>query len=153
MSNEDDDDEMATTKARLRDRIKKSPNFTTIKIQEFVQNCRANFHIFYHITPNGAKFKRNLLDHPALLSCCTVIWSVGLSKDGFVSLGNLFLSQSELSNTEKRRIVQACIHMYQETVTLSKKFYLETSQILYITPVHYVDILKNFARLLVTRRE
>ena len=103
------------------------------------------------MSPIGEIFRARLRQFPSLITCCTIDWFTEWPKEALSTVAGEFLSDLPSLDNNTQLIdgmTQMCVYMHQSVVDKSKKFLAEQGRHNYVTPTHYLDLLKVFSKLI-----
>lgn len=119
----------------------------------FVDRVKLNLHIILCMSPIGDSFRARIRQYSSIVNCCTIDWFQEWPDDALQAVANQFLSDLEMENELKTRVVQICQYFHQESILLSKKFLAKLGRNNYVTPTSYLELLHSVKTLIVQKRD
>ncbi|KAI8910835.1 dynein heavy chain and region D6 of dynein motor-domain-containing protein, partial [Gorgonomyces haynaldii] len=119
----------------------------------FVERVKANLHIVLCMSPIGDAFRARLRQYSSIVNCCTIDWFQAWPDDALQAVARQFLSDVEMEQQIKEKVVDMCKFFHQYTVTLSNKFRAQLGRYNYVTPTSYLELLNALKSLLSKKRD
>lgn len=104
------------------------------------------------MSPIGDAFRNRIRKFPAIVNCCTIDWFQPWPEDALLAVASRFLSDVELSDTERPICIDMCMEFHTSTQLLSEQFLLRLNRHNYVTPTSYLELIHTFKELLEKKR-
>ena len=119
----------------------------------FVEKCKTNLHILLCLSPIGNSFRVRLRKFPSLVNCCTIDWFREWPDDGLEMVASKFIGDVNISDSEKKIVVQLCKEYHKTTFRKSEEFFKILRRHNYVTPTSYLELIKTFKRLFAVQKD
>ena len=103
------------------------------------------------MSPIGEDFRRRLRMFPSLVNCCAIDYFLPWPQDALQSVAEYFIKEVP-DLPEMNGVCSICVDMQMRTTKLSDKYKVNEKRYYYVTPTSYLVLLKNFRRLLESKR-
>lgn len=87
------------------------------------------------------------------MNCCTIDWFVNWSTEALYSVAYGSLTDIAVDQTQNDYLAQICVTMHESVDRMSTRLYTEYRRFFYTTPSSYLELLKLYHSLLVSRNE
>lgn len=134
--------------------IERQNSSPPLNYARFVWKCKRFLHIVFSVSPVGASFRSIVMQHPACVTCTSVIWMQEWPVQGLQEIANAFIKPiPDLTTAVQEKLVHSCIEIHKIITNKVSDFTQETSQIVYFTPKLYVEMFVTYRNLLKSKRE
>merc|ERR1719181_7097 len=119
----------------------------------FVNRVRANLHIILAMSPVGENTRTRCRFYPSLINNTTIDWFTSWPQDALTSVGLRFLEGVTLEDESFREGIAATFATVHISVEASSdKMLNELKRHNYITPTHFLELVKGYKQLLAEKR-
>jgi dynein heavy chain len=123
------------------------PETRGVIINQFVQQCRENFHVVLTMSPIGEQFRRRLRMFPSLVSCTTIDWFIKWPAEALEGVAMRVLSKMTVADDLKPALSRMCVKIHQDVEVNSTRFYDELRRHNYTTPTSYLELLNSYSKM------
>eukprot|EP00750_Incisomonas_marina_P005719 INCI14099.2.p1 GENE.INCI14099.2~~INCI14099.2.p1 ORF type:complete len:3630 (-),score=727.81 INCI14099.2:1911-12800(-) len=119
----------------------------------FINRVRKNLHVVVCMSPVGDAFRNRCRMFPGLVNCTTILWFHGWPAEALAEVALKFLEGVELGGPEvagKLARIFAVVH--QSVEKASDKMLAEHKRHNYVTPTHYLELVKGYSGILNAKR-
>ena len=119
----------------------------------FIQRVRKNLHVVVCMSPVGDAFRNRCRMFPGLVNCTTILWFHGWPAEALAEVALKFLEGVDLGGAEvagKLAKIFAVVH--QSVERASDKMLAEHKRHNYVTPTHYLELVKGYSGILNAKR-
>ena len=144
-------------KQRLRDNLqlhfKRTFNSDDSALEVLRNQVKETLHICFVMNPTTRSFRDRLRCFPSIVKSTTTLWFLPWPEEALRTVAQQQLSDVELDDKERDGIVNICIDMQERAQELTEKYKKEMEFHYYISPAHYIELLKVFKKLLSAKRK
>ncbi|CEL98551.1 unnamed protein product [Vitrella brassicaformis CCMP3155] len=150
-------DELSAIRAELEKPAKEAgvPLMAEPLYDFLLSRVRENLHVVICISPIGTAFRNYCRMYPALVNNTTIDWFLPWPADALSEVAIKFLSapSDEVSIEEEQRKAIADIfgQSHMAVIDLSDRMMAEMKRKNYVTPTHYLELVKGYVSLLVEK--
>ncbi|XP_056634815.1 dynein axonemal heavy chain 7 [Diorhabda sublineata] len=138
---------------RQRDKSLQTDGSPPALFNFFVQITREQLHLILTMSPIGEGFRTRVRKFPALVNCCTIDWFQAWPEDALLAVATRFLSEIELTDTEREVCIDMCQIFHVSTQKLSDEFFMRLNRHNYVTPTSYLEMINTFKTFLYKKRK
>lgn len=137
----------------INDTLKANKSYLNMNDEErfevFVSNVKKNLHIVLCMFPQGEIMRTRLRNFPSLVNCCTIDWFTEWPEEALSKVSEFFIKEESLtdSNEQLQSAIKLCVNFHLSVRDLSKLYLEEYKRYNYVTPTHYLHLLKNLKNL------
>ncbi|CAG5101569.1 Similar to DNAH7: Dynein heavy chain 7, partial [Cotesia congregata] len=114
----------------------------------FLSRCKEKLHLMLCFTPIGESFRTRLRLYPSLLNCCTIDWFEVWPEEALEQVAVKFTKDINVDDQVKVNAVIACKYFHVCAKNIAEEFYQITGRRTYITSTGFLDLIRNYARLI-----
>eukprot|EP01022_Parablepharisma_sp_SALTPOND_P013750 TRINITY_DN1846_c1_g1_i1.p2 TRINITY_DN1846_c1_g1~~TRINITY_DN1846_c1_g1_i1.p2 ORF type:complete len:5107 (+),score=843.18 TRINITY_DN1846_c1_g1_i1:25620-40940(+) len=118
-----------------------------VAYSKFIANVVNNLHVILCFSPIGSKFRNCCRDYPAVLNTTTCIWFLGWPDYALSEVANKFVQDVGLPEKQQTAIAKTIAYMHTSATEKAEKMKLEKKRNFYLTPTHYMDLMKGYQRI------
>lgn len=118
----------------------------------FMNRVKAKLHIILCFSPLTSTFRKRIRRYPSLTNFCTINWMQDWPKESLSLLANKFLSEVNIEEQVKNKIITVSSQFHDSAENISKLFFINNSTQNYITYGSYLCFLKVFSSLYKTKQ-
>jgi len=115
---------------------------------KFTNNVVDNLHIVLCFSPVGSKFRNCCRDYPAVLNTTTCIWFLTWPDYALSEVANKFVRDMNLPEKQQEGMASTIAYMHISALEMAEKMKMEKERTFYLTPTHYMDLMRGYKRLL-----
>lgn len=120
---------------------------------QYLARVKKNIRIVLAMSPIGEAFRSNLRMFPSLINCCTIDWFTDWPEEALISVARGQLTEEDLSLDDQFDSIVLFFKSVHKSVEISSnKFKAELRRYNYVTPTSYLELLRCFKNLLVSKR-
>jgi len=120
--------------------------------QFFIERVRENLHVILCMSPVGEMFRTRCLAFPSLVNCTTVIWYRGWAQDALRDVALKFLEDARLEESVSLSLSKSFAVVHESAIEMSDEVKRRQRRHNYITPTHYLELVKGYSTLLKKKR-
>ncbi|KAF2878695.1 hypothetical protein ILUMI_27474 [Ignelater luminosus] len=117
----------------------------------FILRVRSNLHLSLCMSPVGDAFRRRCRMFPSLVNCCTIDWFTKWPEEALMSV-----AENSLRSLGTPEVVYnlstICVTIHKSVEDMTERFYAEMKRHYYTTPSSYLELLKLYNAMLVTKK-
>ena len=114
---------------------------------------RSNLHVVLAMSPVGSGFRNRCRMFPSLVNCTTITWFLGWPADALEEVALKFLEDARLEENMMLRLAQSFAAVHESVVAKSDEMLVAMKRNNYVTPTHYLELVKGYSSLLGEKRE
>ena len=129
--------------------------------QEFCREVQRNLHIVFTMNPAGDDFKDRGSTSPALFNRCVINWFGTWPETALFQVANKFTENLDLAAGNEKykptdddegmsgihlKVSQCIVSFHQSVEVIMKHLGAQMVKSNYVTPRHYLDLIKHFAK-------
>ena len=121
----------------------------------FLSNIRRNLHIVICMYPQGDTLRTRIREFPALVNCCTIDWFFDWPRDALEAVARYFFSSESIISDKGKRpsAIKICVNFHESVKILAEKYFAEYKRMYFVTPAHYIQLLKTMKKLYKMKEE
>lgn len=121
----------------------------------YINRVKYNLHVTLCFSPVGDTFRTRARRFPGLVNCTVIDWFQPWPKQALLRVSQNFLSELELTDNEaeNRAIIEFMPKSFEAVNKAAIKIYNEDRRHVHNTPKSFLELLKLFIKMLVTKRE
>jgi dynein heavy chain len=120
----------------------------------FIGRVRKNLHVVVCMSPVGDAFRNRCRMFPGLVNCTTILWFHGWPAEALTEVALKFLEGVELGGVEvAQKLGKIFAVVHQSVQAASEKMLSEHKRNNYVTPTHYLELVKGYSGILNTKRK
>lgn len=149
-------DELAKLREDLRKPFKRAGNTleTPDNMNEFFFNqIKDNLHLSICMSPIGEAFRNYCRMYPALINNTTIDWFMQWPEDALTEVAMRFINKLEFEEEITVGMAKYCAYAHATTTDNAQVMYQELKRIFYVTPTNYIELLRGYEKILVTKRK
>ena len=143
----------------IQDYLKINKNYSLLDNQKlwdvFISNVKKNLHIVLCMIPTGDLLRRRIRNFPSLVNCCTIDWFSEWPEQALAEVAKFFIKSESIADSEEilEKVMQMCVNFHVSMQNLSESYILEYKRYNYVTPTHYLLLLRNLKGLYIHKQQ
>ena len=143
----------------VQDTLKTNKNYSMFDNQKlwevFISNVKKNLHIVLCMIPTGEILRKRIRNFPSLVNCCTIDWFSEWPEQALAEVARFFIQSESIADSEQilEKVMKICVNFHVSMQKLSENYILEFKRYNYVTPTHYLLLLRNLKGLYVHKEE
>ncbi|OMJ79537.1 hypothetical protein SteCoe_20429 [Stentor coeruleus] len=119
------------------------------RLEIFISNVKKNLHIVLCMFPQGELMRTRLRQFPSLVNCCTIDWFTEWPEQALAKVAEYFIREESFIESEEKiqAAIKICVNFHLTVRDLSLNYLQEYKRYNYVTPTHYLLLLKNLKGL------
>ena len=114
---------------------------------QFTDRVANNLHVILCFSPLGSKFRNSCRDYPAILNTTSIIWFLGWPEYALTEVAKKFVIDTEVPVKLQDGLAKVISFMHSSATTMALKMRDERRRMFYLTPTHYMDLMKEYLRI------
>ena len=117
--------------------------------ENFNLNVKKNLHIAMCMMPQGEVMRSRIRQFPSLVNCCTIDWFTEWPEQALAELAKFFLQEERITDNDEKlnSSIKICVNFHLSVRALSARYLQEYKRYNYVTPTHYLLLLRNLKNL------
>ena len=149
-------DELGKIREDIRAEYKKEGN--TLESNDsindfFFSRVKDNLHVALCMSPLGRTFKNNCRMYPALINNTTIDWFMKWPEDALKEVARKYIGEMDVPNELKQSLSELCWYAHVTIGDSAEQMLNEIKRVYYVTPTNYIELLKDYDRILKNKRK
>ena len=137
----------------INESLKMNRNYMPLTDQQrweaFIGNVQRCLHIVLCMFPHGEVMRHRIRQFPSLANCCTIDWFTDWPSEALEVIAEHFLKTEVIRDSPEKLTpaVNICVYFHETVGRISKDYLQEYKRYNYVTPSHYLLLLKILKKL------
>jgi len=118
----------------------------------FYSRVKDHMHLSICMSPIGQRFRDYTRNFPALINNSAIDWFMAWPEEALIEVAQKYISRIDIDEAFKALLAQQCGYSFAQANIFALRMESELRRIFYVTPTNFIELLKGYEKILVSKR-